>query len=84
MATRIVIALLFVAYAIAQNCVMIVPANPLTANGLATPFFVVTGTCNQTNPGQMSFVQGAVISPSTGQISVYNPLAIQQGASPGS
>jgi hypothetical protein len=69
------------------NCTLIVPPNPLTAQGLATPYqFKATnpddGPCNESNPNQASFVQGAVIDTSTGQISIYNPLVIDQGTKP--
>jgi hypothetical protein len=70
-----------------QNCSLIVPANPLTAQGLATPYQLVAtdpaqGACNEANTAQAAFVQGAVIDPATGQISVYNPLVVDQGTKP--
>jgi hypothetical protein len=66
------------------NCTLIVPANPLTAQGLATPYQLTAtnpadGPCNESNPNQTAFVQGAVIDQSTGQISVYNPVVVDQG-----
>src|SRR5579884_4042742 len=62
------------------NCTLIVPANPLTAKGLATPYQLTAtnpkmGPCIETNPMQSAFVQGAIINPATGQIFVYNPLS---------
>ena len=70
-----------------QDCTLIVPKHPLTAAGLATPYQLVAtdpnqGACNETNPMQSAFVQGAVIDPATGQISIYNPLVIDQGTQP--
>lgn len=70
-----------------QDCTLIVPQNPLTAVGLATPYQLVAsdpnhGPCNESNPMQSAFVQGAVLDPATGQISVYNPLVIDQGTQP--
>lgn len=70
-----------------MNCTLIVPANPLTAQGLATPYQLTAtnpadGPCNEANPNQTAFVQAAVIDPATGQISVYNPLVIDQGTAP--
>jgi hypothetical protein len=67
-----------------MNCTLIVPANPLSAQGLATPYQLTAtnpadGPCNEANTAQSAFVQGAVIDPATGQISVYNPLVIDQG-----
>ena len=69
------------------NCTLIVPANPLTAQGLATPYQLTAtnpadGPCNEANATQTAFVQGAVINPATGAISVYNPLVIDAGTQP--
>ncbi len=62
-------------------------ADPLSAQGLATPYQLVAtdpanGPCNESNKAQAAFVQGAVIDPATGQISIYNPLVIDQGTQP--
>jgi hypothetical protein len=70
-----------------QDCTLTVPTNPLSAQGLATPYQLVAtdpnqGPCNEANPGQSAFVQGAVLDPATGQISIYNPLVIDQGTQP--
>ena len=69
------------------DCTLIVPANPLTAQGLATPYQLVAtnaanGPCNEANKAQAAFVQGAVIDPATGNISIYNPLVIDKGTQP--
>jgi hypothetical protein len=69
------------------DCALIVPTNPLSAQGLATPFQLTAanpdnGPCNEANPDQAAFVQGAVFDPATGQISVYNPLVVDKGAQP--
>src|SRR5579884_3964823 len=69
------------------NCTLIVPANPLSAQGLATPYQLVAtdpanGPCNEANINQTAFVQGAVIDPATGQISIYNPVVVDQGTQP--
>jgi hypothetical protein len=69
------------------NCTLIVPNQPLTAQGLATPYQLVAtnpnqGPCNESNAMQAAFVQGAVLDPATGQISVYNPLVIDKGTQP--
>ena len=71
-----------------MNCTLIVPANPLTAQGLATPYQLTAtnpadGACNEANPNQTAFVQAAVINPANGQISVYNPLVVDQGTTAG-
>jgi len=66
------------------NCNLLVPANPLTATGLSTPYQLSgnggNGPCNMGNAGQTAFVHGAVLDPATGIISVYNPLIIDQGS----
>ena len=70
------------------NCNIIVPANPLSAQGLATPY-QLTGPngmtpaqsgCTMTNAGALgAFVQATVLDPATGALSVYDPLVITQG-----
>jgi hypothetical protein len=69
------------------NCTLIVPNYPLTAAGLATPYQLLAtdpnaGACHETNVDQSAFVQAAVVDPGTGQISIYNPLVIDQGTTP--
>src|SRR5579885_2007338 len=64
------------AKAINMNCTLIVPRNPLSAQGLATPYQLVAtnpkkGPCREANTLQAAFVQGAVIDPATGAISIY-------------
>jgi hypothetical protein len=69
-----------------QNCSLLVPANPLTATGLATPYQLVAtdlaaGPCNETNTAQSAFVQAAIIDP-TGAVSIYTPLVIDAKTQP--
>ncbi len=70
-----------------SGCALIVPQHPLTARGLATPY-QLTGSdvggspCHETDSGTAAFVQAAVLDPATGQISIYNPLVIDQGTQP--
>ena len=66
------------------NCTLIVPANPLTAKGLATPYQLTAtnaamGPCNEANINQSAFVQASVFNPATGALSVYDPLVIDKG-----
>ena len=73
------------------DCDIIVPAHPLTAKGLATAY-QLTGpagtspaasgcqTINSINLG--AFVQATILDPSTGALSVYNPLVITAGTKP--
>ena len=73
------------------NCNIIVPANPLTAAGLATPY-QLTGTggmtpaasgCTMANAANLgAFVQATILDPATGALSVYSPLVITQGTTP--
>lgn len=70
-----------------MNCTLVVPDNPLTARGLATPYILkatnpAMGPCIETNPMQAAFVQAAVVNPITGTLAIYNPLVITQGTQP--
>lgn len=68
---------------VADVCTLIVPANPLTAQGLATPYQLTGGpNCHEATASEAAFVQAAVIDPATGQIAIYNPLVIDQGTQP--
>jgi hypothetical protein len=73
------------------NCDIIVPADPLSARGLSTPYQLTgpNGTspadsgCTMANAAALgAFVQATVIDPRTGALSVYNPLVITQGTTP--
>ena len=73
--------------AVNMDCTLQVPANPLTAQGLATPYQLsatngANGPCNEANANQSAFVQGVIYDPATGAFSVYNPLVIDQGTQP--
>jgi hypothetical protein len=73
------------------NCNIVVPANPLSAQGLATPY-QLTGTggmsaaasgCTMTNAANLgAFVQATILNPATGALSVYDPLVVTQGLTP--
>jgi hypothetical protein len=69
------------------NCTIIVPDAPLSAAGLATPYQLTAtnpeeGDCHETNTNSSAFVQAAILDPATGQISIYNPLVIDQNTTP--
>ncbi|MFE0458583.1 hypothetical protein ACFW1A_04880 [Kitasatospora sp. NPDC058965] len=69
------------------NCTLTVPANPLTAQGLATPYQLTAtdpakGPCHEADPNQSAFVQATVLDPATGALSVYNPLVVDRGTTP--
>jgi len=73
------------------NCDIIVPANPLSAQGLSTPY-QLTGPdgmtpaasgCTMANAGNLgAFVQATILNPRTGALAVYDPLVITQGTTP--
>lgn len=68
------------------NCTLTVPADPLTAQGLATPYVLAgtggNGECHEANAGQSAFVEASILDPATGNLSVYRPLVIDRGTRP--
>ncbi len=69
------------------NCSLRVPANPLSAQGLATPYKLsatdpAQGPCNEANAGQSAFVQAVIFDPATNTLSAYEPLVIDRGTQP--
>jgi hypothetical protein len=59
------------------NCTVTVPAHPLTARGLASPWVLGDG-CTWENGGTEGvFIDATILAPN-GQIQVYNPLVINQ------
>jgi hypothetical protein len=73
------------------TCDIIVPANPLSAQGLATPYQLTGpgGTtpaqsgCEMSNGAKLgAFVQATILDPATGALSVYEPLVITRGTRP--
>ena len=62
------------------NCTIVVPRNPLTAQGLATPYQLADG-CSMATDDQQAYVEATILSPN-GQVQVYNPLVITQGTKP--
>ena len=62
------------AAAVNADCTLIVPSNPLTAQGLATPYQLVAtqrakGPCNEANAAQAAFVQATVVDPARAVVS---------------
>ena len=77
--------------AVNTDCDIVVPAHPLTAKGLATPYQLTgpAGTSPAASGCQMinslnlgAFVQATILDPATGALSVYNPLVVTQGTRP--
>ncbi len=73
------------------NCDIVIPAHPLTAKGLATPFLLTgpAGTSPAASGCQMinslklgAFAQATILDPATGALSVYDPLVITKGTKP--
>ena len=77
--------------AVEDTCDIIVPAHPLTAKGLATPYQLTgpaggspaaTG-CQMSNSVNLgAFVQATILDTQTGALYVYNPLVITAGTTP--
>jgi hypothetical protein len=73
-----------------MDCGLIVPANPLSAAGLATPWQLTgpdgtnTGgfNCTQSTLNLQAFVQATILDPATGRLWVYEPLVVTQGSAP--
>jgi cell division septation protein DedD len=63
-----------------MNCTLIVPGDPLSAQGLATPWQLGDG-CDEANPNLAAFVEATILAPS-GAVSVYDPLVITEGTTP--
>ncbi len=63
------------------NCTLQVPANPLSARGLASPYILGDG-CEMSNADLQAFVEADIINPRNGRIKVYNPLVITEGTQP--
>jgi hypothetical protein len=67
--------------AASMNCTLTVPASPLTAQGLATPYQLGDG-CSEANVGtEGAFVEATILSPN-GTLQAYNPLVITAGTTP--
>src|SRR6201999_2903912 len=73
------------------SCNIVVPANPLSATGLSTPY-QLTGSngmtaqqsgCTMANFAALgAFVQATILDPATGKLSTYEPLVTPQGTQP--
>ena len=77
--------------AVNTDCDIIVPAHPLTAKGLATPYQLTgqAGTSPAASGCQMinsvnlgAFVQATILDTRTGALSVYDPLVVTKGTKP--
>jgi hypothetical protein len=67
--------------ATSMNCTLQVPANPLSAQGLATPWQLGDG-CSMANAGtEGAFVEATILAPN-GSVQVYSPLVVTAGTQP--
>jgi hypothetical protein len=64
------------------RCTLTVPADPLSALGLATPYELSGDGCVQTDTAHSAFVQATVIDTATGRVSNYSPLVVTSGTQP--
>lgn len=65
------------------QCTLRVPADPLSAEGLATPYVLQSaGTTCAEDANNGAFVQATLYDPGTGQFAIYNPLVIDSGTKP--
>jgi hypothetical protein len=73
------------------ECDIVIPAHPLTARGLATPYLLTgpAGTSPAASGCQMinslalgAFAQATILDPATGALAVYDPLVITKGTKP--
>ena len=67
--------------AASMNCTLTVPANPLTAQGLATPYQLGDGCTMADAANEGAFVEATILAPD-GSVQVYNPLVITAGTTP--
>ena len=77
--------------AVNTDCDIIVPAHPLTAKGLATPYQLTghdgdspgASGCQMINSIKLgAFVQATILDTQTGALSVYDPLVVTKGTKP--
>ena len=63
------------------NCTVAVPAHPLSAKGLATPWVLGDGCSWENGDTEGVFIDATILSPD-GKLQVYDPLVITQGTQP--
>lgn len=62
------------------SCTLVVPARPLSARGLATPYRLIGSGGKRC--AERAFVQGTIVDPVSGRLAVYDPLVIDDGTRP--
>jgi hypothetical protein len=63
------------------QCQLTVPPNPLSAQGLMTPW-MLQAPCHEANPAQSVFVQAVIFDPATKSLAAYEPLVVDAGSAP--
>jgi hypothetical protein len=74
--TMIGLVSLAVGTASAQDCTLVLPANPLSAAGLSTPFVLTGAGCDEGANTTGAFAQAAIYDPATHTISGYSPVIV--------
>ena len=69
---------------VAATCTLAVPARPLTAAGLASPYLLRSGDsdCTEGSPDTSAFVEATILDPATGALFAYRPLVVDAGSAP--
>ncbi len=66
-------------------CRLTMPANALSAQGLAAPWVLSGargGQCDETVKPQAAFIDATIFDPATSTVSIYRPLIINRGTTP--
>lgn len=70
----------------ADDCLLTPPANPLSAQGLATPWQLSGSTggtpCTEEDGNTAVFVEATILDTHTGKLSAYDPLVVDAGTQP--
>src|SRR5689334_15840469 len=73
------------------TCGIVVPASPLSARGLATPYQLTgpsgtsaaaAGCTTSASAARAGLVRATILDPATGALAVYTPVVVTQGARP--
>jgi hypothetical protein len=73
------------------SCGIVVPADPLSARGLATPYQLTglsgvpaaaAGCTTSASAARAGLVRATILDPATGTLAVYTPVVVTQGARP--
>jgi hypothetical protein len=77
---------IFALPSLAADCLLVMPAFPLSYNGLTTPYRLqsvnMADKCTMENPLTTVFVEATLFDPDTGRLSVYHPIVVNDGQAP--